>query len=165
MSKKKVGFVCSCFDLMHAGHALMLQEAKQHCDFLVVGLQTDPTIDRPEKNKPIMSITERHILLAANRHVDYIFMYATEADLVELLRIVNPSVRFLGDEYINKPFTGDNLNIRIHYIPRSHSYSTTSLRQRVTGAENRKAFSSACLDVASIANTFATVAEANHVTP
>ena len=165
MSKKKVGFVCSCFDLMHAGHALMLQEAKQHCDFLVVGLQTDPTLDRPEKNKPVMSITERHILLAANRNVDSIFMYATEADLVELLRIVNPSVRFLGDEYINKPFTGDNLNIRIHYIPRSHSYSTTSLRQRVTGAENRKAFSSACLDVASIANTFATVAEANHVTP
>ena len=131
MSKKVIGFTCSCFDLLHPGHVLMLEEARENCDILVVGLQVDPTLDRPEKNKPIQSITERHIMLRSIKFVDSIFMYSTEADLVELLRIVRPSIRFLGDDYRNKDYTGMDLGIPVHYIARQHTMSTTSLRGRV----------------------------------
>ena len=103
----RIGFTCSTFDLLHAGHILMLDEAKQHCDYLIVGLQTDPTIDRPDtKNKPAQSIIERHIQLSAVKYVNEIIVYETEKDLLDLLKIYPINVRFVGEEYINKNFTG-----------------------------------------------------------
>lgn len=134
----KIGFTCSCFDLLHAGHVQMLKEAKSCCDWLVVGLQTDPTIDRPNKNKPVQSVTERYIQLAAVRFVDEIIVYATEADLLDVLKSFPINVRFIGEEYKDKDFTGkdyclDN-GIEIYYNRRQHSFSTTDLRKRVVDA-------------------------------
>jgi len=134
----KIGFTCSCFDLLHAGHVQMLKEAKANCDWLVVGLQTDPTIDRPTKNKPVQSVTERYIQLAAVRFVDELIVYATEADLLDVLKSFPINVRFIGEEYKDKDFTGkdyclDN-GIEIYYNRRQHSFSTTDLRKRVVDA-------------------------------
>ena len=131
----RIGFTCSAFDLLHAGHILMLKEAKAHCDWLVVGLQTDPTIDRPSKNKPVQSITERFIQLSAVKYVDEVIVYATEADLIDVLKSYPINVRFIGEEYKDINFTGkqycvDN-NVDIHYNRRQHSFSTTDLRNRV----------------------------------
>jgi len=129
------GFTCSTFDLLHAGHILMLEEAKQHCDKLIVGLQTDPTIDRPDtKNKPVQSIVERQIQLEAVEYVDYIFIYETEKDLMDLLTVLDIDIRFVGEEYKDKDFTGkqyciDN-GIEIFYNSRKHRFSTTELRKR-----------------------------------
>jgi len=109
----------------------MLEEAKQNCDFLIVGLQTDPTIDRPNKNKPIQSVYERWVQLDACRHVDKIIPYATEKELLDLLQSQNIDVRFVGEEYMDKDFTGKDLGIHIHYNKRRHSFSSTELRQRV----------------------------------
>jgi glycerol-3-phosphate cytidylyltransferase len=134
-SMNKIGFTCSTFDLLHAGHILMLQEAKHHCDKLIVGLQTDPTIDRPDtKNKPVQSIVERQIQLDAVQCVDYIYIYETEKDLMDLLTILNIDIRFVGEEYKDKDFTGkqyciDN-QIEIFYNSRKHRFSTTELRKR-----------------------------------
>jgi len=125
------GFTCSCFDLLHAGHITMLEEAKEHCDYLIVGLQTDPTIDRQEKNAPIQSITERYIQLEALKVVDRIIPYSTEDELIELLKLINPDVRFIGEEYRDKAFTGKDI-IPIHYNSRKHSMSTSDLRRRVS---------------------------------
>ncbi len=138
----KVGFTCSCFDLLHAGHVQMLKEAKANCDWLVVGLQTDPTIDRPTKNKPVQSVTERYIQLAAVRFVDELIVYATEADLLDVLKSFPINVRFIGEEYKDKDFTGkdyclDN-GIEIYYNRRQHSFSTTDLRKRVVDATVNK---------------------------
>lgn len=138
----KIGFTCSCFDLLHAGHVQMLKEAKAHCDWLVVGLQTDPTIDRPTKNKPVQSVTERYIQLAAVRFVDELIVYATEADLLDVLKSFPINVRFIGEEYKDKDFTGkdyclDN-GIEIYYNRRQHSFSTTDLRKRVVNATVNK---------------------------
>lgn len=127
----KVGFTCSCFDLFHAGHVMMLQEAKNQCDYLIVGLQTDPTIDRPEKNSPIQSITERHIQLSACKYVDEIIVYATEKDLVDILKSFPIDVRILGEEYRTRSFTGDDIDMELYYNRRQHSFSTTELRQRI----------------------------------
>ena len=102
----KIGFTCSTFDLLHAGHITMLEEAKRHCDYLIVGLQNDPTIDRPEKNQPVQSIVERQIQLSAVKYVDEIVIYNTEQDLIDLLLTLPIDVRILGDEYKNKDFTG-----------------------------------------------------------
>ena len=130
-----IGITFSTFDLLHAGHILMLQEAKQYCDYLIVGLQTDPTIDRPEtKNKPSQSIVERQIQLAAVKHVDEIVIYETEKDLLDILTIYPVNIRFVGEEYQNKDFTGkqyclDN-GIELVYNNRKHRFSTTELRQR-----------------------------------
>ena len=126
-----IGFTCSCFDLLHAGHILMLQDAKRQCDKLIVGLQTDPTIDRPEKNKPTQSLEERQIQLEAVRYVDEVFTYDTEEDLYKKLLDINPDVRILGSDYIGKSFTGDDLDIEIHYHERNHNYSTTNLRKKI----------------------------------
>ena len=138
----KIGFTCSCFDLLHAGHVQMLKEAKANCDWLVVGLQTDPTIDRPTKNKPVQSVTERYIQLAAVRFVDELIVYATEADLLDVLKSFPINVRFIGEEYKDKDFTGkdyclDN-GIEICYNRRQHSFSTTDLRKRVVDATINK---------------------------
>ena len=129
-----VGFTCSCFDLLHAGHILMLQDAKGQCDKLIVGLQTDPTIDRPDtKNKPIQSFEERKIQLEAVKYVDEIFIYDTEEELYKKLLFINPDVRILGSDYDipDKRFTGDDLNIEIYFHERKHNYSTTNLRNKI----------------------------------
>ena len=126
-----VGFTCSCFDLLHAGHIIMLQYAKARCDKLIVGLQTDPTIDRPMKNKPIQSLDERRIQLEAVKYVDEIFTYDTEEELYKKLLDIKPDVRILGSDYIGKSFTGDDLDIKIYYHDRNHNYSTTNLREKI----------------------------------
>ena len=141
---KKIGIVFSAFDLLHAGHIAMLSEAKNHCDYLIAGLQTDPTIDRPEtKNKPIQSIVERQIQLSACRYVDEVVVYQTEQDLVDLLLILPLNVRILGVEYEGKQFTGDEAcyhrGIDIVFNGRDHSFSSTSLRKRVAEAQTKLA--------------------------
>lgn len=127
----KIGITCSAFDLFHAGHILMLQEAKTQCDHLIVALQTDPTIDRPEKNKPVQSVFERFTQVKACRYVDEIIVYATEAELKNILLAYHIDVRIIGEEYQGKPFTGYDLPIEIYYNKRKHSFSTTDLRRRV----------------------------------
>jgi glycerol-3-phosphate cytidylyltransferase len=129
---KKIGFTCSCFDLLHAGHILMLEDAKKQCDYLIVGLQTDPTIDRPNsKNKPIQSLEERKIQLEAIKYVDEIIVYETEKDLYNLLNEIIPHIRILGSDYKNKEFTGSDLDIEIYYHNRNHNYSTTNIRKKI----------------------------------
>ena len=129
---RKTGFTCSCFDLFHAGHIMMLKEAKSVCDYLIVGLQTDPTIDRPEKNKPIQSVFERYVQLESCKYVDEIVVYATEKDLLDILHSYPIDVRVVGDEYKDKEFTGKDLtHIEMYYNSRKHSFSTTELRKRV----------------------------------
>ena len=136
----KIGFTCSTFDLLHAGHVAMLEEAKHHCDYLIVGLQNDPTLDRPDKNAPIQSIVERQIQLAAIKYVDEVVIYNTEQDLEDLLLTLPIDVRILGDEYKTKDFTGKAIaktrGCKIIYNGRDHSFSSTSLRKRVASAEN-----------------------------
>lgn len=138
---KKIGITFSQFDMLHAGHIAMLAEAKNHCDYLIAGLQTDATIDRPTtKNKPIQSIVERQIQLSAARHVDEIVIYQTEKDVEDLLLILPVDVRILGIEYKNQDFTGKDIcnkrNIEIIYNGRDHSFSSSSLRKRVVAAQN-----------------------------
>lgn len=135
MSEERVGIVASCFDLFHAGHVLMLMEAKDQCDRLVVALQSDPTIDRPEKNKPVQALSERYIQLEACKYVDQIVPYDTEADLYNLLAGYEWDVRFLGMDYFNRnDFTGSDLDIPIHYCSRKHNYSSSGLRSRIEQA-------------------------------
>lgn len=136
MSDKKVGVTFSTFDFLHAGHILMLEEAKTVCDYLIVGLQTDPTIDRPDtKNKPIQSLLERQIQLMGCKYVDQIIVYETEKDLENILYIVKPYIRIIGEEYMDKEYTGRDickeLNIHIYYNKRRHNYSSTSIRERI----------------------------------
>ena len=137
---KRVGITFSTFDLLHAGHIARLSEAKNHCDYLICGLQTDPTIDRPDsKNKPIQSIVERQIQLAACRYVDEVVVYQTEQDLIDLLLILPVDVRILGIEYEHKDFTGKqecyDRGIEIVFNGRDHSFSSSSLRKRVAEAQ------------------------------
>jgi glycerol-3-phosphate cytidylyltransferase len=134
----KTGFTCSTFDLFHAGHIMMLKEAKSVCDYLIVGLQTDPTIDRPQKNKPVQSVFERFVQLDACRYVDEVLVYATEKELLDILLSYPIDVRILGDEYVNTSFTGQELDIELYFNKRKHSFSTTELRQRVIDAEGKK---------------------------
>ena len=134
----KIGFTCSCFDLFHAGHIMMLKEAKAQCDYLIVGLQTDPTIDRPEKNKPVQSVFERFVQLDACKYVDEIVPYATEKDLLDILRSYPIDVRILGEEYRDKQFTGCDLPIAAYFNKRRHSFSTTELRKRVEDSQQLK---------------------------
>jgi glycerol-3-phosphate cytidylyltransferase len=136
---KVIGVTFSCWDLLHAGHNIFLSDSKDKCDILCVGLQTDPTIDRPSKNKPVQSLDEREIQVRSCRYVDYYFIYDTEASLIDSLKRLTPDVRFLGDDYLGKRFTGDDLPIKICYHERSkHTYSSTNLRQRIYHAEHRK---------------------------
>ena len=137
---KKIGITFSTFDMLHAGHIAMLSEAKNHCDYLIAGLQTDPTIDRPDtKNKPVQSIVERQIQLAACRYVDEVVVYQTEQDLRDLLLILPIDVRILGVEYQSTGFSGDQAcfdrNIEVVYNSRDHSFSSSSLRKRVADAQ------------------------------
>ena len=140
---KKIGITFSTFDMLHAGHIAMLAEAKNHCDYLIAALQTDPTIDRPDtKNKPVQSIVERQIQLAACRYVDEVVVYQTEQDVIDLLLILPIDVRILGVEYKDKDFTGMeecfNRKIKLVFNGRDHSFSSSSLRKRVVIAEQNK---------------------------
>ena len=136
---KNIGVTFSCWDLLHAGHQLFLGDSKNNCDILCVGLQTDPTIDRPEKNKPIQSLEEREIQLKSSRYVDYYFIYDTEQSLLDSLEVLEPNIRFLGDDYVGKKFTGCELPIKIFFHPRSnHTFSSTTLRKRIYEKEYEK---------------------------
>ena len=137
--KEVIGFTCSTFDLLHAGHVMMLREAKAQCDYLIVGLQTDPTIDRPDtKNPPVQTLVERYTQLKAIGYVDEIIPYQTERDLEDILQMYPIDVRILGDEYREKDFTGKDIcrarSIELHFNERDHRFSTTDLRKRVTSA-------------------------------
>jgi glycerol-3-phosphate cytidylyltransferase len=137
---KRIGITFSTFDLLHAGHIAMLSEAKNHCDYLIAGLQTDPTINRPDsKNPPVQSIVERQIQLAATRYVDEIVVYQTEQDLIDLILILPVDVRILGVEYKDQEFTGkwEGIAKEIEHVfnKRDHSFSSSSLRKRVSQAE------------------------------
>jgi len=126
----RVGFTCGAFDLLHAGHVVMLKEATENCDTLIVGLQTDPSIDRKQKNKPVQSIFERYTQLKALKYVDQILPYDTEKSLLDLLEATPIDVRFVGEEYKEAGFTGKGLH-DIIYTNRKHSFSSTSLRERI----------------------------------
>ncbi len=141
-SKKIIGITFSCFDLLHAGHVRMLAEAKQQCDYLIVGLQTDPTIDRPEKNKPTQTVVERYIQLKGCKYVDEIVPYTTEKDLEDILKLYPIDVRIIGVEYKDKNFTGrdfcEKKNITLYYNERNHRFSSTNLRKEVFKRESLK---------------------------
>ena len=146
----KYGFTCSAFDLCHAGHMLLFKEAKDNCDYLIVGLQDDPSSDNhinleyrgKLKNKPIMSLAERKAVLESIKHIDEIFIYRNETDLYEnIQRLIQEGrfeMRFIGDDYKGKHYTGDDLPHEIYYIARDHGYSTSELRQRVYHAERER---------------------------
>ena len=136
---KIVGITFSAFDLLHAGHIVMLREAKNHCDYLIAGIQTDPTIDRPDsKNKPVQSLVERYSQLSAVKYVDEIIPYQTEQDLIDILSMYEIDVRILGDEYKEKDFTGKDVcnkrGIDLYFNKRDHRFSTSDLRERVENA-------------------------------
>jgi glycerol-3-phosphate cytidylyltransferase len=136
---KLVGITFSAFDLLHAGHVVMLREAKNHCDYLIAGIQTDPTIDRPDsKNKPVQSLVERYAQLSAVKYVDEIIPYQTEQDLIDILSMYEIDVRILGDEYKEKDFTGKDIcnkrGIDLYFNKRDHRFSTSDLRERVENA-------------------------------
>lgn len=130
------GITFSTFDLLHAGHILMLKECKANCDYLIVGLQTDPTIDRAEKNKPVQTLYERYVQLEGCKYVDKIIPYSTEEELCDILKTTKVDVRFIGEEYICCQFTGKELSPRHHYNSRNHHYSTTELRNRIKERKN-----------------------------
>ena len=138
----RIGFTASQFDMLHAGHVAMLSEAKNHCDYLIAGLQNNAAWDRPEKNAPIQSIVERQIQLAATRYVDEIVVYNTEKDLEDILLTLPIDIRILGVEYQDKEFTGRDIcnkrNIKLIFNSRDHSFSSSSLRKRVVEAERQK---------------------------
>lgn len=136
----KIGFNCSTFDLFHAGHVTMLKIEKQHCDYLIVAIQSDPTIDRPDtKNKPVQSLYERFCQVSACRYVDEVLVYETEQDLENIFKTQKINIRFLGDEYKTKPFTGKqyclDTGIELFFHERQHPYSSSLLRKRVYDAE------------------------------
>lgn len=136
---KLVGITFSTFDLLHAGHVVMLREAKNHCDYLIAGIQTDPTIDRPDtKNKPVQSLVERYAQLSAVKYVDEIIPYQTEQDLIDILSMYEIDIRILGDEYKEKDFTGKDIcnkrGIDLYFNKRDHRFSTSDLRERVENA-------------------------------
>lgn len=143
MIGKPIGFTCSTFDLLHAGHILMLAEAKTICDYLIVGLQNDPTFDRPgTKNKPVQSVVERYVQLQAVKFVDEIIVYNTEKDLEDLLMFLPFNIRIIGEEYEGKEFTGKHIceerGIKIWYNSRKHRFSSSELRQRTYQSELNK---------------------------
>lgn len=127
-----VGFVASCFDLLHAGHCLYLEDAKRVCDYLIAALQEDPTVDRPHKNKPVQSLMEREIQLRSNRHVDEVVMYKTEKDLEQLLSKIKPDIRILGSDAKGKYITGEEHCKNVYYHDRNHNFSSSELRMRLS---------------------------------
>lgn len=142
--KRIIGITCSTFDLLHAGHVIMLEECKKHCDFLICALQVDPTTDRPEKNKPIQSLVERYIQLDAVSYVDKIIPYSTEEELETIFSSLDLDVRIIGEEYKEKSFTAKSIcqkrGIRFVYNKRDHDFSSTSLRKRIYTEESSKKY-------------------------
>lgn len=128
---RRIGFTCGAFDLLHAGHIVMLKEAKSECDHLIVGLQTDPSIDRQDKSQPIQSVFERYVQLSAVKYVDEIIPYDTEQSLLDLLEATPIHIRFVGEDWSEKHFTGKGLH-EVYYTSRAHSFSTTKLRKQVS---------------------------------
>jgi glycerol-3-phosphate cytidylyltransferase len=139
LNEKIIGFTCSTFDLLHAGHVAMLREAKEHCEYLICGLQVDPSYDRPTKNKPSQSLVERFIQLQGVKYVDEIIPYQTETDLEDILNTYPINIRFLGEEYRNTDFTGRDIckkrDIFCYFNKRDHSFSSSSLRKRIFNIE------------------------------
>lgn len=139
-----IGITCSTFDLLHAGHIIMLEECKKYCNYLICALQVDPSTDRPEKNKPIQSLVERYLQLEAVSHVDKIIPYNNEEELLTIFASLDLDVRILGEEYKDKKFTGKEIcqkrGIRLVYNKRDHDFSTTSLRERIYQQESNKRF-------------------------
>jgi glycerol-3-phosphate cytidylyltransferase len=129
--KKIKGVIAGNFDVIHPGYIKMFKECKENCDEFIVLLHTDPSIERPEKIKPILSVEERDEILMSIKYIDNIFTYTTEDDLLNLLKILEPDVRFLGDDYKGKPFTGYDLKIPIHYLNRDHGWSTTKFKKLI----------------------------------
>ena len=147
MKKKIIGFTCSCFDLLHAGHILMLQDAKKQCEYLIVGLQTDPTIDRKNikdkyskvsgkaKNRPIQTLKERLIMINSIKFVDEVFIYDTEQDLYNWLDNNKWDIRILGSDWKNKKYTGYDIKGKVYFHNRNHNFSTTELRKKIINVE------------------------------
>lgn len=137
-----IGFTCSSFDLLHSGHCAMLREAKSQCDYLMVGLQMDPSIDRPNKNKPVQSVVERYTQLNAIKYVDEIIPYVTEQDLEDILNMHDIDIRVIGEEYKDQKFTGRAIcasrGIEIYFNKRDHRFSTSDLRERVSESKLMK---------------------------
>lgn len=137
----KTGITFSAFDLFHAGHVVMLKEAKQQCDYLIVGLQIDPSFERSTKNKPVQSVFERYVQLCGSLYVDEIIPYATEQEVIDILLTYDINVRFIGEEYINTDFTGKQLcgdcGIDIYYNKRQHSFSSSGLRKKIQQTLNK----------------------------
>jgi glycerol-3-phosphate cytidylyltransferase len=142
MRSGRVGWTCSTFDLLHAGHIAMLEDAKRHCDWLMVGIQSDPSLDRTHKNSPVQTIVERQIQIRGCKFVDEVWIYNTEKDLEDLLNILPIDVRILGEEYRDKPFTGQDIckqrGIELWFNPRRHDFSSSGLRKRVHASEECK---------------------------
>ncbi|MGB3065737.1 adenylyltransferase/cytidyltransferase family protein [Sphingobacterium thalpophilum] len=138
----RIGITFSAFDLLHAGHIKMLEDAKRQCDYLICGLQTDPTLDRPEKNKPAQTVVERYIQLKGCKYVDQIVPYATEQDLEDILRSFKIDVRIVGDEYREKNFTGraycEEKGIELYFNSRDHRFSSSGLRKIVAKANSEE---------------------------
>ena len=140
MKENKVGITFGSFDLFHAGHVFMLEEAKTVCDYLIVGLQIDPTLDRPDvKNKPVQNIVERQVQLRGCKYIDEIILYNTEQELLDIVNTIKWDIRIIGEEYKSKHFTGKELSSTvagsIHFNKRKHGFSSTSLRKRVTESQ------------------------------
>ena len=141
-ANKKIGVTCSTFDLFHAGHVIMLEEAKRQCDYLIAAIQVDPTLDRQTKNKPVQSIIERQIQVSACKHVDEIIVYSTEKELEDIFMALPIDVRILGEEYKDTEYTGKDIcmkrGIELYFNKRDHFFSSSDLRQRVFDAEAKK---------------------------
>jgi glycerol-3-phosphate cytidylyltransferase len=137
----KIGITFSTFDLLHAGHIAMLREAKTVCDYLICGLQVDPSLDRPEKNKPVQTLVERYVQLSGVKYVDEIVCYQSEADVVDILEMFNIEVKIMGSEYRDKDFTGKDVckrkGIQLYFNNRAHRFSSSDLRKRVAEGENK----------------------------
>ncbi|QNM85765.1 adenylyltransferase/cytidyltransferase family protein [Polaribacter pectinis] len=138
----RIGITFSAFDLFHAGHVKMLEDSKRQCDYLICGIQTDPTLDRPEKNRPVQSIVERYIQLKGCKYVDEIVPYSTELDLEDVLRSYKIDVRIIGEEYASRKFTGrqycEEKGIELYFNKREHRFSSSGLRKEVQEKENLK---------------------------
>ena len=139
---KIIGFTASTFDLLHSGHITMLRQAKSRCDYLICGLQVDPSIDRPEKNSPVQTLVERYVQLSAVKYVDEIIPYQTEKDLEDILQMFDIDVRILGDEYKEKDFTGKEIcrkrGIELFFNKRDHRFSSSGLREKIYKTEAEK---------------------------
>jgi len=130
--KNGIGVIAGCFDIIHPGYIDMFKEAKNNCRYFIVLLQSDPTIDRPEKNKPVLSVDDRIKILESIKYIDDIIIYSTENELYKLLKEINPEIRFLGDDYKNKKINGEDLNIPIHYLNRNHGWSSTKFKELIS---------------------------------